>query len=281
MIKIAIIMTIFNRCEKTKKCIQSLLNNYKKKYQIDFYITNDGSTDHTLAVLKSLEKENPNSKFWIYNGQGNLFWCRGMHVSYGEALKYNYDFFIWVNNDVEFLDNFIDSLLLDYEKAKLTNSLSIITGAMRWNKSEEVSYGGGVYKSKLHLTNILIKPNGNIQECRNINGNCLLIPQDVAFKLGNIEKEYEHGFGDFDYGYRLLAKGGKPYVSSKFVGICDRNNKKGTWEDINLSRRERLELLKSTKGLPTQTYKLFLKRWFPKIWFIHYIKPYVKIIFKR
>jgi len=274
-------MTVFNRHEKTRKCIQSILDNKKKDYLIDFYITNDGSTDQTSAVLESLEKENPMSKFLVYNADKSLFWCKGMHVSYGNALRCEYNFYIWVNNDVEFLDNFIDHLLLDYENAKLINYLSIITGTMKWNKSEEVSYGGGVYKSKLHLTNVLIQPNGYIQECQNINGNCLLIPHEVALKLGNIEEQYEHGFGDFDYGYRLLAQGGKLYVSSKFLGVCNRNKKQGTWEDASLSRKERAKLLKSAKGLPTKTYKLFLKRWFPKVWIIHYIKPYIKIIFNR
>lgn len=274
--KIAIIMTVYNRWDKTKKCIESILNNNIGE-NIDFFITNDGSTDATSEILNKLQIQYPKNNFWIYNGSGNFFWAKGMYIAYGEALKHSYDFYMWVNDDVTFFDGFIENMLSDYFEAKKSEKLSIITGATKWEGSNKVSYGGGFYKNKVSLNNVCIEPNGKIQECINVNGNCLLISSRVAKEIGNIDSRYEHSFGDYDYGYRLLQIDGNLYVSSNFVGECDRNNISGSWLDNSLKRKERIRLLHSKKGLPKESNLLFLKKWFPKSWIFHYTKPYIRI----
>ena len=87
VVSVAVIMTVYNRKKKTKKCITSILEDVSKdSIGIDFYITNDGSTDGTLEMIEDL-KNTYNNKFIVINGTGNLFWNKGMYLSYGEALK--------------------------------------------------------------------------------------------------------------------------------------------------------------------------------------------------
>ena len=50
---VAIIMTVFNRLEKTKKCIHDLEITLKE-VEHTYFITNDGSTDGTKEYLQSV-----------------------------------------------------------------------------------------------------------------------------------------------------------------------------------------------------------------------------------
>lgn len=279
-ISIAVVMTVFNRKEKTKKCIESILKEVNdSSIDIDFYITDDGSTDGTKDLIKGYQKKYKDSKFFILNGSGNLFWNKGMYLAYGEALKNKYNFYLWVNNDVEFYSGFLSVLIKDYNKSKNNNQSVIICGAVRYIDKNELSYGGSLNKSKTNpYKRELIMPNGEIQKCHCINGNCLLIPSETSELIGNVDERYEHGFGDFDYGYKLIEAGGQPYIASRFVGICDRNSIVNTWKDSSLSIKRRIELKNKPTGQPPYSHKIFLKKWFPKMWLYYWIKPYMGII---
>ena len=79
MISIAVIMTVFNRKEKTKTCIDFLISEiFETQCSMDFYITNDGCTDGTHDLLESYNKF-PNVHIVELQGTGNLFWNKGMH----------------------------------------------------------------------------------------------------------------------------------------------------------------------------------------------------------
>lgn len=93
--RIAIIMTCFNRKEKTLKCLGSLLADSEHNLQV--YMVDDGSTDGTGDAVKvSFPQVN------VIRGDGNLFWNRGMHMAFSKAVEVGYDFYLWVNDDVEF-----------------------------------------------------------------------------------------------------------------------------------------------------------------------------------
>ena len=265
---VAIIMTVFNRLEKTTKCINDLevaLKDVPHKY----FITNDGSSDGTDKYLKKIKKT---ISVDIYDGDGSLFWNKGMYFSYEKAIKENYTYYLWVNNDTEFYPDAWNTLLSDYEMAKKINSFSVICGAVQSAITGEITYGGT-------KAGVLICPRGSIEECTHINGNCLLIPEIVAQKIGNLDFRYEHGLGDFDYGQRILKECGKLYVSSKFVGTCEKNPIEGTWKDKKLSVKKRIQLMKSKTGQPRTSYKIYLKKWNKKNWLFYYYKPYFDIIF--
>lgn len=278
-ISIAVVMTVFNRKNHTENCIKSLLKECNNNLRMDFYITDDNSTDGTKNLLHSFQQKYKNNNFIILQGTGNLYWNKGMQLSYGKALENTYDYYLWVNNDVEFKENFLEDLLKDYELTKLYKKPAIVCGSVKYREKEELSYGGAVNHSKINpYKRSLVSPNGSIQKCDCINGNCLLIPHESAILLGNLDERFEHGFGDFDYGYRLGKYGGQCYVASKFVGICNRNSTKGTWKDTTLSISKRFRLKNNPTGQPPYSHKIFLKKWFPQMWFYYWIKPYLGII---
>ena len=187
---VAIIMTVFNRIDKTKRCIEDLekaLTHIEHAY----YITDDGSNDGTKSYLQSISKR---ISLNITDGDGQLYWNRGMFVSFEKALNEEYDYYLWVNNDTTFFENMWNTLINDLKDGLIENSLSVICGSVR-SESGNVTYGGT-------NANGIITPRGFITQCTHINGNCLLIPKYVANKIGNLDYRYEHGLGDFDYGQK-------------------------------------------------------------------------------
>jgi len=45
-----------------------------------------------------------------------------------------------------------------------------------------------------------------VQHCDTINGNCVLVPAQIANELGALESAYAHGMGDIDYGLRAKQR---------------------------------------------------------------------------
>ena len=86
MEKIAIIMTVRNRKKVTKKGIESIITANKNKYDLYFYITDDGSTDGTDKMLEEIKEKNKKYTFIITKADGNQYWVGGMRISYGKAL---------------------------------------------------------------------------------------------------------------------------------------------------------------------------------------------------
>lgn len=276
---VAVVMTVFNRIEKTSKCIDSLLaENANDKFRFSFYITNDGSNDNTSEVLAQYQAQFPEVSFSVLNGSGNLFWNKGMFLAYGEALKSNVDYYLWVNNDVIFRKGFLEKIINDANAAKKQSKLIMICGSVSKMGSNEWSYGGVKNLSTINpYKRQTVIPNGAIQECDCVNGNCLLIPYETAVCIGNLEERYEHGFGDFDYGYKLKSQGGKNFVASEYVGYCDRNSDVGTWKDPSVPFMMRIKKKNRPNGQPYKSHKLFLKKWFPKRWLYYLWKPYIGI----
>lgn len=204
---IAVIITCYNRREKTLACLRSL-NNIMSS--IDIYITDDGSTDGTSEAIKI---EFPHAK--VIKGNGNLFWSRGMYTAWKEAIKRDYKYFLWLNDDVELLPNFMDELLYCEQ---LAGGNCIISGLISDKYSNEIIYGGTNAKKQLN------KESNELQEISHMNGNVVLVPLYVVKKIGIIDPKFHHDLGDVDYGLTAIENKIKVYTTTKSVALGYKNN---------------------------------------------------------
>ena len=97
---LAVLITCHNRLEKTKECLKSIYFQKKiEQYDVKVFLVDDGSTDGTPEYIKENFPE-----IILIQGDGNLYWGGGMYLAWEEALKYkkNFDYFLWVNDDVIF-----------------------------------------------------------------------------------------------------------------------------------------------------------------------------------
>lgn len=212
---IAILLTVFNRKEKTLECLKRIYGQENiEDVKVDIYLTNDGCTDGTPETIQELFP-----KVHIINGNGNLYWNRGMYIAWEEASKQGYDFYLWLNDDTYI---FTDTLANMIKSAEDKQEKAIIVAATRAKNIEVTTYSG-------HNKKGIITPNGNLQPCDTFNGNCVLIPSYVFKKIGNLDWKFRHAIGDYEYGCRAKRNGIELYVSSQYLGICDKNPKPPIW----------------------------------------------------
>lgn len=217
--KLAVLMTCHNRKTKTLDCLNHLFNQkINHDLFIDVYLVDDGSTDGTSEAVRQTYPE-----VHLLQGTGHLFWNQGMRLAFATAMENDYDFYLWLNDDTNLYPTALEVLFQTYyQQCSSDNSNDrIIVGSVCDPKTGEHSYGGYVRKSLWHpvrLKQVLV--DGSIQECHTMNGNCVLIPRLIAQDVGNLAAEFNHMFGDIDYGFRAKKKGHRIWAAPDYIGTC-------------------------------------------------------------
>lgn len=213
MIHIAILMTVHNRREKTIRCLQHVkAQALDNSIRWHLYLTDDGCTDHTREAVQELIPDAT-----IINGNGELYWNRGMHEAWKAARHdRDFDFYLWLNDDTMLLDTAISHLLACSEKK---HHQAIISGFISSQMPPyTTTYCGRTRKEWVSCS-------GRMQKLRLMHGNAVLIPRDIYNKVGMNDAYYRHAFGDYDYALSAAKKGIEVYSSEDFIGRCDIDNK--------------------------------------------------------
>lgn len=107
MVEVSVIIVNYNGEKYLKNCIDSLLNQTLKDFEI--IIVDNGSTDSSVKYLKSIKNEKIKTLFLDKNygfGIGNN---RGFEIAKGK-------FIVILNNDTEARENFLENLIKPFEK---------------------------------------------------------------------------------------------------------------------------------------------------------------------
>ena len=269
---VAVIMTCHNRHDTTISCLQLL---YQQDAKFDVYLVDDGSSDGTSD---SIRKYYPEVK--LFQGDGNLFWAGGMRVAFGEALKNDYDYYAWLNDDTMLYPDALSSLLASH--LTLINrgySDSIVAGSTKDSITGKPTYGGAVKSQRWYSNKMeFLEPTQELQQCDSMYGNFVLIPRSVAAKVGNIDSAFVHAMGDIDYGLRACQLSCSVWAAPGFIGTCAQNSADGSWVDLNLSVIERLKKAFQVKNFPIASWTAFAKRHFGFWWFLYWCLPYIRAI---
>lgn len=230
---IAVLLTVHNRKEHTLKCLRELFSQeIPLGYELKVFLTDDGCTDGTSAAIY---KEFP--QVHVIQGDGNLYWNRGMYCAWEEAAKENPDFYLWLNDDTYLLGGAIETLLACYNAKRD----SVIVGSCCSSVDGHVTYGGQFHGR-------LIQPAGYMQRCETFNGNIVLVPRSIFQLIGNLDWKYEHAIGDLDYGWMVTRSGRYNYITGSFIGVCDRNPKPAKWTMPDVPFKERWKNYHSPLG---------------------------------
>jgi len=250
--RIAVLLTCFNRQEKTLTCLKSLFQQVIiQNTKVDVFLVDDGSTDNTLQIVIN---NFPSVK--IINGNGNLFWCGGMNLAWNEASKGHYDYYLWLNDDVILYSTALKDLLTTaFQKNIQEDQIGIIIGSTCDPIGLNVTYGGSNNLGGLPK----IIPSDEIQTCLTFNGNIVLVPNEVFKKIGNLSQEFKHIFGDMDYALRATKQGFKLWIAPGYQGHCA-NNSIPNWRNPKIPLKERWQHLHSPKGQPPREVYIFAKK---------------------
>ena len=219
--KIFVLLTCHNRKQKTLHCLNLLYSQKVQGIDLETFLVDDGCTDGTADAVRQVYPQ-----VNLIQGDGTLFWNRGMCLAWEEARKHGeHDAVLWLNDDTMLFPDAVQTIVSLSED----HPDSIIVATIKSVNGDRITYGG-FHKGKL------IKPDGSLHTCDKFNGNCMFVPVSVSNKIGYLDPYYRHSKGDFDYAIRACQAGIKNIVAP-VLGICDRNPPGPIWNKGNIIQR--------------------------------------------
>jgi GT2 family glycosyltransferase len=229
-IRVAVLIASHNRRDKTLACLRALFHQtfidpLFADIDVKVFLLDDCSTDGTAEAI---QVEYPS--VILVHGNGYLFWNKGMRRIWEQALESSYDYYLWLNDDTLLIPEALSCLLTTHQKLiALGHADSIIVGSTQDAKTKAFTYGGIIRSYPWHPLKFSPVPPGDIPiECETMNGNCVLISQSVALKVGNLDPRFSHSLGDFDYGLRARQSRCSVWIAPGFLGTCSLNSTQGT-----------------------------------------------------
>lgn len=273
--KIAVLITTFNRKEKTLACLHSLgEQQLPAGVSLDIFLTDDASKDGTAQAVRDNFPE-----VHLYHGTGRLYWAGGTRNSWVMAAKTNPDHYLLLNDDTLLFKHAVPSLLqtsIDFYREHANHAICI--GSTRDPDSEVITYGGRKSHQWNRNRSFLIQPAGHYIECDLGNANIMFVPAPIVEKIGFLSEEYTHMLADFDYTLRAKKNGFSAIVAPGVLGICKRDHGKN-WKSAKVRLSERIEYLYNVKGLAYHEYLTFIRKHFPLHLPAAFVKLWLKTLF--
>lgn len=248
MERLAVIMTVHNRRETTLSCLRALFSQ-TAALPFEVYLTDDGCTDGTKdAVCEEFPAVH------ILDGDGSLFWNRGMLMAWTSAAEKDYSYYLWLNDDTILANDALERLVLCSKK--YSDNAVVIGTTFDSETGESITYGGRDSSSAFVYSEEEALP------CKFMNGNIALIPRDVFQNVGFNDGRYSHGAGDYDYGLMALEKGFQLIVAPGKFGICDEHAQMPSWKNPSLKFSKRWKAFFSPTGANPFEYFYYRKKHF-------------------
>ena len=269
--RVTALLTCHDRREATLRCLRAL-----EAQQVDAQVTavlvDADSNDGTAAAVGEAHP-------WVrvFHAPADVFWNAGMRLAWEAAWEDEPRYFLWLNDDVALDPDALARLLASAQHLeRVQGQPAILAGATRDPETAEVTYGA-VHRPRRWspLDFRIVPPGDRPRRAETTNGNCVLVPRDVAKRVGTLEPAFVHRMGDFDYGLRARAAGFDVWAAPGTIGTCARNPR------VSRSVGQEIERLKGPKGLPPREWGLFCRRWAGPFWPLYFASPYVRRVLRR
>ncbi|MEZ4698722.1 MAG: glycosyltransferase family 2 protein [Rhodothermales bacterium] len=274
-IRITAVLACHNRKPLTLKCLEMYFGQtVPDDVTLAAVVLDDGSTDGTGEAIAS---SFPGVR--LLEGDGSLYWNGGMRSAFAEAMSIGSDYYLWLNDDTQLypgtLRGFLDTL---GQLRKAGYEQNMLVGSVQDPETGSLTYGGSVRSSTWHpLKFELVEPVDHPLPCVIMHGNCVLIPDAVARKVGNLDDGFSHAIGDIDYSLRAVQAGVSVWIAPGYCGTCATNPVDGSWLDTRLTLRERWRQVTGPKGLPPREWMYFARKYAGLLWPLYGSLPYVRM----
>jgi GT2 family glycosyltransferase len=279
--RIAVLVTCFNRRALTLRCLETLARQPEFR-RADVFLVDDGSHDGTGDAVRT---RLPQAQ--VIQGDGSLFWNGGMRLAWSRAKASGqaFDFYLWLNDDVQLAPDALAMLVADAEAAAPPGAPVIVAAATADPESGEITYGAHRRPSPARPLRLgLVRPTGAPLPVDTISGNIVLVSAAAEARLGNLSPAFTHIYGDLDYGLRARRAGIPVVLASRPGGFCGANSVRGSSLDPRLSRRARLHLrLREDRQLHARDWRRFVRlHGGGRLAVVAYaIAPYLRILLNR
>ncbi len=275
-LKIAILLTCYNRLHKTIQCLNSIvMQELVQGVSTSVYLVDDGSPDQTGKIV-----QNHFPSVQVINGSGQLFWVGGMRKAWQTAAEKNYDAYLLLNDDVELepdaLEKLIALLQADRSGSKMPG---IYIGSTKDKVTGKTSYGGRKLINRISGETVLIEPdNTQPRSCDLAHANILLVAKEVSDKIGILSGRFTQRLADYDYTLSAAKKGFPLLIASGHCGSCT-DDHGANWLPQHTTLKERISYLKDPRHLAYSEYLYYMRKHFPFYLPVAFIKLWLKTLF--
>lgn len=221
LIRIEIVIPVFNRRETTLQCLRSLSRINRENLDVHIIVVDDSSTDGTKSAI---EKEYPDVE--VVLGNGNLWYSGGINLGIETAMKYNPKYVLTLNDDEVYDSEFLRYLVESAETFPKTIVGSLL---LLWNVPHKVFQTAAVWDlwkgGWYHWQNqtVWTMPKSSF-EVEIIVGNCVLYPTAAIKECGLMDLKHHPHFGDAEYTPRMRKKGWKLIIEPRARVFCQPND---------------------------------------------------------
>lgn len=184
----AIMMVTFNRLDLTKKTIENLYRNNKRKCH--FIIIDNGSTDGTVDYLNALNSNDVYS-YHVHLLNENKGIASGRNIALKVADELGVKWYCTIDNDVDMPDGWLEECIDILSRNKAFGAVGV---NMEDNKYPTVTKNGVTFQEK---------PAGNLGTA------CMVFTDKVHKAIGFFKKYNKYGLEDSDFGMRARFFGFK------------------------------------------------------------------------
>ena len=271
--KIAAILTVYNRKQKTLSCLQHLFSAvqaYNRTAEdavaLTVFLTDDGCTDGTADAVRMTFAD---ADIRILQGNGQLFWAGGMRFAWQAAISEGtpWDYFLLLNDDTNVADNVFGQLLAaDRHGATVSGCHGLSSGfTCEPGHPDVISYGGLNFVNKTRGRQVLLQPNGRPQHIDLSHANILLVHAQAVQRMGIFHEGFQHGCADMDYSMMAHHHGLPVFSTATVCGECECDH--GTSRD-EIDQLAQMTLAERRRYVSSPThsdrdYLLFVKRNMP------------------
>ena len=178
-------------------------------------------------------------------------WSLGLRTAWVEASREDYDFYIWVDAELELAENALFTLL---DNSAFLQHRAIFAGSVT-DRQGKLRFGGRTRKKHL------LRPDPVIPvPCEVFDGMLVLVPRFVFERLGVLDERYRQGLGDYDYGIRAVKAGIVRVIAPGILATTERRPYKPVMRENFLYDRRSV-------GLPAAVWnaiKMYVQQLFVK-----------------
>lgn len=224
--KVYIVIPVYNRRERTRRCLESLCQQNNKNFRI--VVVDDASTDGTGEMIN---QEFP--EVTLLKGDGNLWWVGSTNLGIRHVLEMceSDDYILTLNDDLVVLPNYIESLF----RATQSQPGAIIGSVETTSESPTIIKNGGYQINWTTAKNTVMNkgkaldefPPGFMLTIPKLTGRGTLFPIKVFREVGLYDNVHFKQCGDMELPSRAHLKYGYPlFISYDAVVISDVGDKK-------------------------------------------------------
>lgn len=270
---LSILMTCHNRRATTIACLNALPRACAEELAYTVFLVDDGCSDGTSEAIAQFFPE-----VRLIKGSGKLYWNRGMHRAWSEALTTPTDYYLWLNDDLAPLPGSLNGLVeYSMQRTGQYQGKLIVVGRVVSALTHQTTYGG--YKRREGISRLRFRHLGEDEiQCDTMSGNCVLIPDSAPAEIGLNDLSYSNAFGDVDYGLKAVRAGYTILQMPEPVGFQEfsRDYKNSVWK---LTLRNARYIFTHPRGIPLLEWYAFCRTNGGRLWPLNFGLRYFKMLF--